>query len=90
MTIRISKNILFIAVLTFLVPPRVRRAERLGDQRCVRPGRGAPGHAATAGARHAPTLSNQRKGNLGRVHTGEVFQWISIQLPFKNQFLTYN
>ncbi len=27
---------------------------------------------------------------LGPVHTGEVFQWISVQLHFKNQFLTHN
>ncbi len=27
---------------------------------------------------------------LGPVHTVEVFQWISIQLHFKNQFLTHN
>ncbi len=27
---------------------------------------------------------------LGLVHTGEVFQWISVQLHFKNWFLTHN
>ena len=48
--------------ISFVVPPRLRPPQVLGDERRLRPGRGNAGHAATARCRDAPALSGQREG----------------------------